>query len=100
MVARQVSLGLAVVDTRLNMVKVTDFLDNEQIFWITGSGECEWNCFGWVIILLGKVLYTSWGGEQPLDHKPWGHGVQFEFYLLGGCQILFLNILNQFYNVR
>ena len=32
------------------------------------------------------------GGEQPLDHKPWGHGVNFEFYLLGGCQILFLNI--------
>ena len=30
MVAGQVSLGLAAVDTRLNMVKVTDFLDNEQ----------------------------------------------------------------------
>ena len=42
MVAGQVSLGLAALDTRLNMVKVTDFLDNEQIFWITGSGECQY----------------------------------------------------------
>ena len=42
MVAGQVSLGLAALDTRLNMVKVTEFLDNEQFFWITGSCECEY----------------------------------------------------------
>ena len=57
---------------------------NMELFWVGNNFVRE------------GAIYILGGGEQPLDHKPWGHGVHFEFYLLGGCQILFLNILNHF----